>query len=258
MGMSIVLFNFLFFALLTYGTVKVKYKSTNSWTRCNEVTEGSTCFKNTFKLRLYVFRVYLKIYNIKSKGWCNRMGLNGALFKVKNLSREREIGIYEEYLDLLDSDIELELADLRLVEDSAIREQLFKGLCSEHSLSCNYITADLVLTKYQSYKKSRVVEWDGANHIHAWFCKRYDCGGKFNGTYFVYRLDLEALRDACQGVLDKPETASKVFLGGIALFVDEEFTNYYFNEIKYTLRSVQTLLRSTDFRREVLVYKFSS
>ena len=186
------------------------------------------------------------------------MGLNGALFKVKNLSRKREIGIYEEYLDLLDSDIELELADLRLVEDEALREQLFKGLCEEHYLSCNYITANLVLTKYQSYTKARVVEWDGANHIHAWFCKRYDCGSKFNGTYFVSRLDLEALRDACQGVLDKPETASEVFLGGRALFVAEQFTNYYFNEIKYTLRSVQTLLRSTDFRREVLVYKFSA
>ena len=186
------------------------------------------------------------------------MGLSGALFKVKNLSRKREIGIYEEYLDLLDSDIELELADLRLVEDEALREQLFKGLCEEHYLSCNYITADLVLTKYQSYKKARVVEWDGANHIHAWFCKRYDCGSKFNGSYFVNRLDLEELRDACQGVLDKPETASEVFLGGRALFVDEEFTNYYFNEIKYTLRTVQTLLRGTDFRREVLVYKFSA
>jgi hypothetical protein len=185
-------------------------------------------------------------------------GLSSALFKVKNLSRKREIGIYEEYLGLLDSDIELELADLRLVEDPAIREQLFKGLCSEHSLSCNYITADLVLTKYQSYKKARVAEWDGVPHIHAWFCKRYDCGSKFNGTYFVNRLDLEAFRDACQGVLDKPETASEVFLGGRALFVDEEFTDYYFNEIKYTLRSVQTLLRNTDFRREVLVYKFSA
>lgn len=76
--------------------------------------------------------MYLKIYNIKSKGWCNRMGLNGALFKVKYLSRKREIGVYEEYLDLLDSDIELELADLRLVEDEALREQLFKGLCEEH------------------------------------------------------------------------------------------------------------------------------
>lgn len=186
------------------------------------------------------------------------MGLNGALFKVKNLSRKREIGVYEEYLDLLDSDIELELADLRLVDDQALREQLFKGLCSEHSLSCNYITLDLVLTKYQSYTKARVVEWDGANHIHAWFCKRYNCGSKFNGSYFVNRLDLEVLRDACQGVLDNPETASEVFLGGRALFVDEEFTDYYFNEIKYTLRSVQTLLRSTDFRREVLVYKFSA
>lgn len=186
------------------------------------------------------------------------MGLSGALFKVKNLSRKREIGVYEEYLDLLDSDIELELADLRLVEDKVLREQLFKGLCSEHSLSCNYITADLVLTKYQSYTKARVVEWDGANHIHAWFCKRYDCGSKFNGTYFVNRLDLEVLRDACQGVLEKPETAGEVFLGGRALFVDEEFTDYYFNEIKYTLHNVQTLLRSTDFRREVLVYKFSA
>lgn len=159
---------------------------------------------------------------------------------------------------MLDSDIELELADLRLVDDQVLREQLFKGLCEEHYLSCNYITADLVLTKYQSYKKARVVEWDGANHIHAWFCKRYNCGSKFNGSYFVNRLDLEMLRDACQGVLDNPETASEVFLGGRALFVDEEFTDYYFNEIKYTLRSVQTLLRSTDFRREVLVYKFSA
>ena len=59
-------------------------------------------------------------------------------------------------------------------------------------------------------------------------------------------------------MLDKPETANEVFLGGRALFVDEEFTNYYFNEIKYTLRNVQTLLRGTDFRREVLIYKFSA
>ena len=186
------------------------------------------------------------------------MGLNGALFKVKNLSRKREIGIYEEYLDLLDSDIELELADLRLVDDQALREQLFKGLCDEHYISCNHITADLVLTKYQSYTKARVVGWDGANHIHAWFCKKYGCGDKLKGTYFVNRLDLEALRDACKGVLEKPETASEVFLGGRTLFVDEEFTAYYFRELEYTLRCVQTLLRSTDFRREVLVYKFSA
>lgn len=203
-------------------------------------------------------RVCLKSCNEKNKGWCDGMGLSGALFKVKNLSRKREIGIYEEYLDLLDSDIELELADLRLVDDQALREQLFKGLCEEHHLSCNYITANLVLTKYQSYKKARVVEWDGANHIHAWFCKRYNCGSKFNGSYFINRLDLEVLRDACQGVLENPETAAEVFLGGRALFVDAEFTDYYFREVEYTLRCVQNLLRNTDFRREVLVYKFSA
>lgn len=186
------------------------------------------------------------------------MGLSGALFRLKNLSRNREIGLYAEYLDLLDSDLELEIAALREVNDKVFREELFRNLCKEHYLTCDYITADLVLTKYQSYKKARVVEWDGVNHIHAWFCKKYGCGDKLKGAYFVNRLDLEELRDACKGVLERPETAGDVFLGGRALFVDEEFTAYYFREIEYTLRCVQNLLRSTDFRREVLVYKFSA
>lgn len=89
--------------------------------------------------------------------------------------------------------------------------------------------------------------WRKANHIHNWFVFNVQNNNDDCAKYYVSKEDFQCLIDICQKVLDNHAAASKLLptVGGF-FFGSQEYDEYYFESVKYTLDICQKALELVD------------
>lgn len=104
--------------------------------------------------------------------------------------------------------------------------------------------------------------WRKANHIHKWFVGHVQGGEDNCEKYEVTESNLLDLKAVCEEVLSlkgKDEgrieeilpTTSGFFFGGT------EYDEYYFSDIKRTIKIINDVLETTDFEKELVAYQSS-
>jgi hypothetical protein len=134
-----------------------------------------------------------------------------------------------------------------------------------------------------------VGDWRKANHIHQWFVNNVQDGEDDCGHYEVTKEQLKELLDICQEVVDNSHLVQGKIIDGQTYhngqwrnnYVDGEYiedysvakkllpttsgfffgsTQYdewYLRAVKYTIQLIQTVLNTTDFEHELVVYTSS-
>lgn len=85
--------------------------------------------------------------------------------------------------------------------------------------------------------------WRKANHIHNWFVLNIQNGNDDCAKYYISKEKFEELINICQKVLSDHSLAEKLLptVGGF-FFGDQEYNEYYFGSVKYTLDICQKAL----------------
>lgn len=117
-----------------------------------------------------------------------------------------------------------------------------------------------------------VAYWRKANHIHKWFVDNVQNGEDDCGFYEVTKEQLEELLEICVAVRDNSKlvnedgnkyiknpslaesllpTQDGFFFGGTS------YDEWYLYDIRYTIRELRKILRTTDFEHEIVFYTSS-
>ena len=101
--------------------------------------------------------------------------------------------------------------------------------------------------KKVSYIVEEVEYWRKANQIHGWFVKNVQNGEDNCREYYVSKEDLNALLEDCYAVHDDPIDAPLILpISDGYFFGSEEYDEYYFDQIKLTIKSIETILQEWD------------
>lgn len=105
----------------------------------------------------------------------------------------------------------------------------------------------------------KVAEWRKANAIHQWFVNNIQGGEDNCRDYYVSRDDLIELRDRCREVIDMRDrqnanpdemlpTAEDILPTGEGFFFGStEYDEWYYQNIQYTLDTLDNLLTNPKF-----------
>ena len=118
---------------------------------------------------------------------------------------------------------------------------------------------DMFLYKHKQYKdndKTEVAYWRKANQIREWFVNHTDLDYGDNCEIIpLTRENLVELVNDCNKVLDNhnlaPDimpTSSGFFFGGT------DYDDWYYEDLRYTVKVVGEILETTDFENEVIEY----
>ena len=134
-----------------------------------------------------------------------------------------------------------------------------------------------------------VAYWRKANQIHRWFVENVQGGVDDCGTYEVTREDLQELLDCCikvkdashlvkgnvkngmsleggewkevivEGeIIEDPSVANELLPTGSGFFFGStEYDRWYLDDVEYTIKAIEDLLATTDFRNEIVAYTAS-
>ena len=114
--------------------------------------------------------------------------------------------------------------------------------------------------KYYNWKD--IVYWRKCNQIHEWFISYLGLEEDFNcGHAEVSKEDLESLVDTCKFVLgrrgkndaikvaeEKLPTQGGFFFGSI------EYDDYYYKDLEYTIKELESVIQKTDWENEIVCY----
>lgn len=107
--------------------------------------------------------------------------------------------------------------------------------------------------EYESIKSSRVkyIEeevgyWRKSNAIHKWFVDNVQEGSDDCKEYYVGIDDVMNLLNVCKQVKEKPEKAEELLPTTTGFFFgNDEYNEWYFNDIDYTIEVLEGLLKET-------------
>jgi hypothetical protein len=121
---------------------------------------------------------------------------------------------------------------------------------------------DAVTVRGESFKYFSIFEeigyWRKENHIHRWFVERVQGGVDECQHVDVKRTDLEALAATCRLVLKTPARAEKLLptQGGF-FFGPTDYDPSYFDGVRETVRIIEEVLKTTDWKKQVVLYHSS-
>ena len=95
------------------------------------------------------------------------------------------------------------------------------------------------------YITEEVCYWRKANQIHAWFVNHVQDGVDNCGEYEVSVDDLRELVSACKQVIERPELAADILptSSGFFFFGSTEYDEDYFEDLKYTVETLEEALK---------------
>ena len=113
------------------------------------------------------------------------------------------------------------------------------------------------IDKYKLWEKEieEVGYWRKANYIHLWFVNNVQ--GKVDdcGLYQVSQQNLEELKVLCEEVLKNNKKAEKLLPTKSGFFFGStEYDEYYFQAIKNTFDILSSVIATTDFINETILY----
>jgi len=89
--------------------------------------------------------------------------------------------------------------------------------------------------------------WRKANAIHRWFVENVQDGKDDCGEYFVPKSLLEKLLELCLAVKLNPEQAESLLPTGSGFFFGgDEYDEWYFDKIEYTIEILKEALSDDD------------
>jgi len=89
--------------------------------------------------------------------------------------------------------------------------------------------------------------WRKANAIHRWFVENVQDGKDDCGEYFVPKSLLEKLLELCLAVKLNPEQAESLLPTGSGFFFGgDEYDEWYFGKIEYTIELLKEALSDDD------------
>lgn len=104
----------------------------------------------------------------------------------------------------------------------------------------------------------RVGYWRKANHIHQWFVEQCQGGVDKCQLTEITKQRLETLLSACRLVLDNHEQASALLPTQCGFFFGStDYDEYYFNDIRETVKIIEEVLETTDFSTQIIFYQSS-
>lgn len=112
------------------------------------------------------------------------------------------------------------------------------------------------------YKWEEVSYWRKANEIHRWFLDYLNLDGGFNcGHAEIGKEGLQELVDTCKFVLgrkgkndaikvaeEKLPTQGGFFFGSI------DYDEYYYEDLKYTIKELEKAIQEIDWDNEIVAY----
>lgn len=113
--------------------------------------------------------------------------------------------------------------------------------------------------------------WRKANHIHKWFVENVQDTVDDCDSYIVTEEQLEDLLEICEIVLEHStlvyEDEEYIVNSNIAkkllptssgfFFGSEEYDQWYYRDVEYTVELLKKVLAETDFDKEMIVYSSS-
>ena len=100
-----------------------------------------------------------------------------------------------------------------------------------------------------------IADWRKANHIHKWFVDNVQNGKDDCGYYEVTKEQLEELLEVCKTVTDDLIMAKKLLPTTSGFFFGStDYDEWYFDDVKYTLETIENVLNTTDFENEMIMY----
>lgn len=104
--------------------------------------------------------------------------------------------------------------------------------------------------------------WRKANHIHKWFVDNVQGGEDDCEYYEVTKDNLLNLKATCEKVLNMewktPKRLEKILPTESGFFFGStDYDEYYFSEVERTIELINEILKTTDFEKELVVYRSS-
>lgn len=100
--------------------------------------------------------------------------------------------------------------------------------------------------------------WRKANAIHRWFVENIQDGVDDCGKYEVEKEKLEELLAYCKEVLEDHSKAEELLPTQCGFFFGStEYDEWYFEDIKDTIKILEKVLEETDFDRQMITYQSS-
>lgn len=100
--------------------------------------------------------------------------------------------------------------------------------------------------------------WRKANAIHRWFVENIQDGVDDCGKYEVEKEKLEELLAYCKEVLEDHSKAEELLPSQCGFFFGStEYDEWYFEDIKDTIKILEKVLEETDFDRQMITYQSS-
>lgn len=108
------------------------------------------------------------------------------------------------------------------------------------------------------YIELTVAYWRKANQIHTWFVKNAQNGTDDCGDYHVEEEQLVELRDLCQRIIDNPNKAEALLPTQSGFFFgDTQYGEYYFQDLKETVKQLNSILNNPKFEDWNFYYQSS-
>lgn len=101
--------------------------------------------------------------------------------------------------------------------------------------------------------------WRKANQVHKWFVDNVQEGKDECEEHYVNVEQLETLRDTCRAVLLNPDSAATLLptQGGF-FFGDTAYSEYFFDDVKYTADKLDAILENAELLKQWDIYYRSS
>lgn len=100
--------------------------------------------------------------------------------------------------------------------------------------------------------------WRKANAIHRWFVENIQDGVDDCGKYEVEKEKLEELLAYCKEVLEDHSKAEELLPTQCGFFFGStEYDEWYFEDVKDTIKILEKVLEETDFDRQMITYQSS-
>lgn len=119
----------------------------------------------------------------------------------------------------------------------------------------------------------QIAYWRKANHIHNWFVENIQNGTDDCGYYEVTKEQLEQLLEICIEVRDNSKmihdsegetyikdtsTAERLLPTKSGFFFGStDYDKWYLEDIRYTIKELRKILKTTDFEHEIVFYTSS-
>lgn len=108
----------------------------------------------------------------------------------------------------------------------------------------------------KTYLYKQIAYWRKANAIHKWFVENVQHGFDDCRSAVVSKEQIEELLETCKKIT--PQNASTLLPTQPGFFFGStDYDEYYYEDIQYTIVTLEKILKETDWDNEYVLYKSS-